>query len=674
MLAVWGAGGAFAAEKLGPDGFPAGWTAEDFAVVSGTIAKPGFAQGGSGKSAVSATLAGSVKVSGTALKSAGAVLKNGEAVVESAGVVTAPAPAALPTLDGFGVLTVASGGAGADVWQKAGRGVQDERLGRALDGGVASPALREAWRRVLLAQAAAPAVAAGEGVSGSLPLWLGVRATALEKLGFYEAAWSLWRPIPAELARHDTSLTYGWAQARLLAGEAVQGCALAREQATAGADSRWPVMVAVCQLVAPSGPTGMIASGTTAAASLSLQLVEPLLAHDNPRLLAILRAVQDGKAVPAGNGGADALGGTVLAAYPAALWPAGALYLPDTVLRRLAVSDGLPPALRARAALQLAAVTGWPADGNRAWALAVAAHASATEPGGISLTLPAVLPDAVALARGAGSEISDTLAGAVNPAAAYVKAALRMGDVFAAGKALPQWQPNPARPADVRQHLQAELALAALKGNVDAGLWDAWLAAQPLQSPAGAQVAQRTLAALDGMGVGVPPSLWQALSDKAGPVVMAVDPAANRLLASAVAARDVPGILAQLSRAWGGLPAERVAPELAGTSVAALRAAGFGDLARRLAMEALLGSDTPTLRSEPARARKVRAVPVAEDSAMTGNLAGMGQGSARKGGMHARPAADMEIPMPRVPTVAKPVVTKPVAPDAAPADLMKDSY
>lgn len=510
-------------------------------------------------------------------------------------------------LAGFGVLTPATGGQPASVWQSAAAGRQEAAITGSLARGVASPALREAWRRLLLSEAVPPKPETGP--SATVPTnWLAVRAGALERLGLYEAAWSLWRQVPVEAVRggamaEDEDTVYGWVGAKLLAGQGVEACEVARTRVQArvnqvgGADvptvdARWPVVVAVCQLLAPQQQVVGLPGG--AAASLSLQVVEPMLRGRDPALLKILTAVQDGKPVHGaamGRGGAGTLGGAVLAVYPALVGEGMMLRLPDVALRRI-VKSPLPDALRAPAAVALAGATGWPEDGQVAWRLVS------------DTAVSAMLPDAVMLARGvSGSE--------VGPAAAYVTAALRLGSVAAARAGMGVWDGVDGLKAnEVRERLQGQMALGFAENKVDDTLWDTWRVAQTLENAGGVRQALRTLLAGEAMGVAVPERVWRDIRDRSVPVSDVMDVAWKRLLDGAVAGRDVPRVLGLMSDAWAGEPANRVMPDVLGASVAALRAVGQEDIALRVMAEGLTGLPVAVLPT-PARPVAVSAtVPV----------------------------------------------------------------
>lgn len=519
-------------ERMGPDGFPKDWKASDFAIGKEIISKTVVAGAVSGTGMVAGGVSGSVLP-----------------------------PMSKGAVEGIGVLKLGTGGESSDVWQKQSRADAEAGLIRAVAQGVASPGLKEGWRRLLLSEAAAPQTT-DKGVRSN---WLAVRAGTMEKMGLYEAAWGLWREVP-QSALGDDALAEGWVEAKLLAGQGNEGCMVAKSHTVAGATGgNWPIVMAVCQLVAPNAGSG----ANTAAASLSLQIVEPILRGRNPPLLRILNAVQDGKPVMTLNGPTamvDGLGGTVLAAYPALVGPDILPRLPDMALRRLSESKELPDELRGRAAVALARQTGLPQDGKAAWSLV-----SAT-------TFAGALPDAVVVAKG------------MDTSGTYVQSALRLGEVDAAAKALPVWlKVGGLNASDNRIRVQAQLSVAALQGKVDDKLWDTWLVAQLLENQAGVRQAQRTLLVVEGLGVGVPGRVWQQMRDRAIPVSTLVDPAWQRLLAGAVHDENMPAVLGLISEAWVGQPPAGVVPVVMGASVEALRRVGMEDVARRVAAEAMLG-------------------------------------------------------------------------------------
>lgn len=510
-------------EKLGVDGFPANWQAADFAV------------GGAAGEA-----SGTVAVSGTAVR-----LQKGW------------------NTDAVGVLKPGKGGLAPDVWRQMTRSEAEVALQRALNRGGASPALKEAWRSLLLT-AAAPPIMPERGTSKS---WLAVRSEALEKLGLHEAAWALWRDVAVEDLGEDEASGLAWVRLHMLAGDGETACAFAKAEAvkeTMG--NRWGPVMAACQLVGQGN--------NPAAVQLSLQVVEPQLKAENPALLRILEAVKEGRVVsslPSGTNRVDALGGAVLGQYPALMGVAILPGVPDLALRRVVKTENLPANVRGQAAVALAGQSGLLEDGVQAWQLV-----SGTQ-------LAGDLPDAVIVARGArvsDSEVKD-----------YVEAALRLGLVPEAAKAMAAW-PAPkavAAATEVRRHVQARLAIGLLQGRVAEEVWDEWIVAQTLENGVGAKYAQRTLLVAEALGVAVPQRIWSQMRVRAVPVSVAVDPAWQRLLADAVVKKNIPQAMLLISEAWNGLPVAEVAPVVAGASVEALRRVGFEAVGRRVAAEALLG-------------------------------------------------------------------------------------
>lgn len=527
-------------EAIGADGFPAEWKPSDFAIgkeiISKTMVTRSFV-------AVSNTIEG-VTVSGT---------------VANPTMVVAVTNAAL---DARGVLNLGTGGEAPNVWQKANRPETEAALKRGVSQGVASPALREGWRRLLLTEAEAPKVTD----KGLRPGWIAVRNDTLQKLGLFEASLALWKDVPASTPMDDAT-AQAWVQSRLLAGQSADACAMAKGRALAnGSGGDWGPIMAVCGLVGNAS--------SPAAASLSLQVVEPTLKARNPTLLRILMAVQDGRQLSSLGAGptamADGLGGAVLATYPALVGAEILPRMPDVSLRRLVGSAALPEELRGRAAVALARQTGLPLDGKTAWQLV-----SSTEFAG-------TLPDAVVVAREVKG-ISGSEAGI------YARAALRLGMTDAAAKVLPKWDADGLNATESRERIQTQLTLEALQGKIDDRTWDLWILAQPLDVQTGVRQAQRTLLVVEGLGVGVPARIWQQMHDRGIAVSGILDPAWQRLLAAAVRDEAVPASLSLMSEAWGGQPPAGVVPVVMGASVEALRRMGMDDVARRVAAEALLG-------------------------------------------------------------------------------------
>lgn len=582
-------------EKLGADGFPASWQPADFAVDK-----------------VSAT----APVSGTAARFE--TFQRGW------------------NTDAVGVLKPGKGGLSVDVWRQMSRAEAEVALRRALSKGSASPAMKDAWRVLLLTAAAPPPVPE----KGTAESWLAVRSEALEKLGLHEAAWALWREVAAEDLGADEASQLAWVKARMLAGEGEQACAFAKAEAvkdTQGA--RWAPVMAVCQLVGQGE--------NPAAVQLSLQVVEPQLRGENPTLLKILEAVTNGRvvsALPSPNTPVDALGGTVLGQYPALM---GALVMPrvpDLALRRVVGTSGLPVEVRGQAAVALAGQTGLAEDGKLAWSLV-----SGT-------TLAGDLPDAVIVARGAKGA-----SGTFVPE--YVEAALRLGLVEEAAKALSAWTvAKDAAALEVRRQVQARLAVQLLQGRVVEDVWDEWVVAQQLENSVGAKNAQRTLLVAEALSVVVPQRIWSQMRARAVPVSVAVDPAWQRLLADAVAKRNVPQVMLLLGEAWNGQPVADVAPVVAGASVEALRRVGFEAVARRVAAEALLGIPRkPLVVLKPeGSSQQGPQTTVLPDAAGVSRT--MVQGLNSVGLTKRVSETDFVLPPPRIAPVSKPTVKAPAKP------------
>jgi hypothetical protein len=460
-------------------------------------------------------------------------------------------------LEAAGALLPSNGGLAADVWQTAPRLEQVQRLRKVQP--QTSPVLREAWRRLLLTQALAPS-----GTGGGH--WLVVRAEALARLQLDEAAWSLWRQVDEANARQDEQLALGLVQAKMLAGQGAAGCELAREWAArTGRDSAWPVVVAVCALVAP-------ADASPAAAALSLQLVKPILQSTNKPLLRVLEAVPNGvPPVLPGSGLARVggpLGAVVLANYPALLTSDTIAVLPDMVLRRLQHTLPLPLALREEAALRLVAQTEWPTDAVDAWEL-------------LSMTLVREdWPAALQLEAAAqGKEVSPEL---IMTAAAWQNVP-RVGDA-----AWGMWQASAGLTLpDLQARGQNQLRWAVWRKKAAENDWNMWLAAQDLENPQGAEDGQRLLLVAEALGMNVPASVWVQVRGRAAPIANAMDPVWQRVLQGVVSKQDVPGVLAVLGEGVAGRSLATVPPEMAAMVVRSLQEVGWPDLAVRAAAEAL---------------------------------------------------------------------------------------
>lgn len=601
FLALWAPLAYGADEPLGPDGFPASWTPADFAIGSPTTPVPSDklvrpqlegATAGVAPYAIplpvganSPTHAGkkmvSMRVSDMktitlpaaygASRSTVVAIPPAAPVATSRTVSTSPSTALSATIPAPAPKPLA--GAQADLpplWD-ATEPDWPATLVSAFAKGISSPALRDSIRTLLTTEAPPPAGHTAEA-------WLATRGQLLEKLGMFEAAWGLWSTLgtPSATTPLPPETLYGWAQARLLAGDASTPCPLARTLTTTTAptpNTPWPTLVTVCQLLQPA------AEGNVAATGLSLQLIEPVLRQSNPALLKVLYAVQDGKPVGAQSGGA--LGGAVLAAYPALIGSGTLAKMPDIALRRLISTPQLPSSLRQPAALALAAQTNWGEDGQTAW-------------GFVSASVPMNLPDAVILA---GSQ-------ALSPSL-VVPAALRAGNLTLAKTLLPRWPvPPSATPTDQQSKLNitsahSRLLIAAQAGALTPQGWATWQASLPLTNTPIATTALRMVLGLDAMGLPVPEPTWAAFRNKALTGNTGADPLWQRLMQQAAQAKNTPKVMALLTEALNGRPVAEAPAGTLATTLQTLRSMNQTQLAWRLLAEATLPTTAPKPTATP---------------------------------------------------------------------------
>jgi len=468
-------------------------------------------------------------------------------------------------LDGFGLLPPP--GDGNRLWQ----GFDSQSLKEVRP--VVSPVLRDAWRRVLLAQSGAPgASASGIMVPGG---WLMARAGALWRMGMTESAWALWRQVGPKTRASVSELGVGWAEFGLLAGQSAAPCTLARQQALI-TDVRmsgpWLPVVAGCQAL----------DGQTQALGLSLQVAPASVRQQHADVFMVLDAVAGADvgmarvALASSTLPLGPLAAAVLVAQPALLTPAVLPRLPDMAWRRLRDTEGLPEWLRQQSAMLLAEATGLPADAQVAASRVVAPTDWLSEP-------PSVL---LARVRGV-TPVSGTLP---ERAAAVVRAGLWQNDPATVRAWLP-WATSGTVP------LAARLLLAK-GGEVSGGDVTAWVQAQPRNTPHSAAQVRRALAALEGLGVEIPDAVWASLRGGAAvsgtAAVAAVgvadgaDPAWRKVLAAQAAGGQLPAVLQLLSEGLAGRPAAQAPAGVVGAAVAALRTVGLSTEAQRLAAEVLV--------------------------------------------------------------------------------------
>jgi hypothetical protein len=614
-------GVAVAAEKLGPDGFPADWKKSDFNVAAAV----------SGSHAAVYNVADLPHVGSSTLPP---IVSKTQAVSPPVALPqvkaedTGPPPDTLADLAAYGPLEEEVFKPG--VWPpavaprgvSATAGVLPEAVRKLLRGGrpggeaAVNEVLRDALRRALLARAPAPLE-----VSGSEP-WLAQRALALESLDFYEAADGLWRAVGPKTRLLHPALARGWVTSRLLAGQTGEACQLASNQVLntgagpLGAGSFWRQAVMACQAI----------SGQREPLGLSLQLAEADKEVD-PFLRAVAEAVREDRAV---KGAAPArvgpLAAAVLAAYPALIeenWLPG---LPDVAWRRLVRTEGLPWRLRTRAAELLAARTRQAADVDVVRAFYAAADVRAVDwldpLGGAEKLMQAdpALGRAILWQAAAGkagtvnlramswqkwalaAEMSGAggLVAPLSPDAAGLKPApelawlapLAQSLVWQRGGSETDWLGALRDNASVSPALKKETGWLAVEaglmaGKVPADAWQEWLGAGPWDAAERLRAA-RLLALADGLGIDLPAAMVPLLQQKLGEfeeMVAGVRPLWASAVEAAVIAKQAGTALVLMNERTPG--DDPLSPPLLVLEVDSLATLGLTDEARRLAATAL---------------------------------------------------------------------------------------
>lgn len=562
----------------------------------------------------------------------------GTPATANAGMILSEQPLAgaargLPGLAAYGPLTAVMP---ESLWLRAPQSIQQQRLKAATALPLRSKALKELWRRMLLANAAAPAEAAA--TPNTRPHWLAVRAETLEALGLYDAAWSLWREARPLVRQPGTpaDLLQGWARASLLAGLHDEACSLVREQAAAGMVSDfWPSSAAVCAAQEMAGTTG--AGGPAAALGLAIQLLPAATFKADPALLSALTGIRDNQSPRVGEWPIGSLAAATMVAAPQLLSASQLAGLPDVALRRVLGTVSLPPNVREQAALQLVGHTGAAADAA-AW---LELASSPTLPLQPQAAWPdaAVLAWAKALVQAGMNNPSITLVPEL--AQRVVPAALRDQNV---STALVWWGPYRTQtgltPDQLRTRWQVYLALQLAQGLPVSDTLQAWL---PVRG-ADAMANRRTLAVVAGMGQPVAAPLWDTLNQDASEQNDTLNLAWQNLVQDAANQQDSVAVLALLSEALRGQNAASAPPAVLQAGVAALIQVGQPEAALRLATEALTlpvatgASRVLTLSSPPilSPTAQVTATPVAVSRSQ----------------LLPRPAS------PRAPVVATPTVPK----------------
>lgn len=633
------------AEALGPDGFPAAWTAEDFAVVSSSEVK----KGGVVSLPVSALPRVAADPSTTPVMTSATVqvsLTRPDAVlpvvkVDEVGKV----PTELAKLDMWGPLTEMNGGVRERQWD----GVSASQVVALVDGLAASKVsgvvLAESVARSLLTRGKA------EGAVVPAGALLAARAEALQGMGMDEAAFALWRAVPAEARTHDSQLARGWASGSLMAGEPTEACATGRRLAAEQPQGFWREVAAACSVL----------DRMSGSVELALNLVNEQGGGFDPVLRKLLIALRDDDApVKLAKGEMfSPVSAAVVAQYPALLEAREVARLPEIVLRRLMQTAALPLAMRLEAAevllvrapsplaaeavrvlyeafpfppdqLQQAPVVAKSLKGAEArallWQAVRVAPQAADKAAAWSLLVARAEQDGRGVMGGYLAPKAGLTADAASVAAlgegwmTMVRGAWQQGDSpqALAWRVAAQDVSSPTAVL-IGQRAQLGLEAAVADGRLADTAFEQWLVARSMGSAAERTAAVRSVAVLEGLGIALPDDAWSRLEgmlalrdDSFGGDMVRVE--ALRRLADD---KRMGPVLVRLAGWAQERPLAAWAPLEAKAAVAALRQVGLGREAKRLAWEILvLPGDKVTPAAVPA-VKTVEVAPAVRASGVT---------------------------------------------------------
>jgi hypothetical protein len=514
------------------------------------------------------------------------------------GAFAAAAPQALP----------------ADLWRRVNADYATEMLQRFARQGLNSLAAQQLLRRLMIVDVPPP-----QGLSENV--WLARRAEVLLSLNLAEDAYNLLQDIQAADLAEDAGLARTWTVTTLLAGETDRACGFVRQQVLNSKTLFWRQSLMVCQSV----------QGEAASLRLSLSLLGEEEKTQDAGLMALLQAVlEDGAPPPVtAESLVTPLQAVLYASYPG-LIEAGVLpKVPDMMLRRVMATKQLPLPLRIEAGERLVNRLGRAQD-----TLLLAQLYDTTEFDLMTVKDPlrsareeASGPQARALlwqAAALGNLIStraqalqalwvraqadglNQLPAALMPSLRKIQAhpnlawfapdviriALRSQQPEAARNWWRILQANRTLSEDLsQQRSELAVAFAYLDNNVREQTLANWWQARNLGEESQTLQTQRALAVLDATGIRVPLEMWQQLYQVAQPHQKLHQGPGHvwlRLLATQLGDKNIGAALLMLLEPLIYTPAQSMAPQSIANIVTGLNYLGFEELARQLALEALL--------------------------------------------------------------------------------------
>ena len=516
-----------------------------------------------------------------------------------------------------GTLTPAQGGFAENIWQKITRVRAENLLKEVQNQGVKSKTLQHVLKSLLLSTALPPA-------GPSAKHWLGVRAQALQTMGFAQDAHFLLNRV-SSVPLSTSALDQIRVGDLLLFGAYEKACSHIQANILNTDAPYWQQALLVCHAL----------ENQTDKLGLALKLVTPQEQQFNPLLYQLLTHITEGATFSPRLSVTDILSPLHIALYqktPTLINPEVIQKLPDVTLRQLAQTQELDISLRLQAAERLVnsfdtktdiallnklyesvpfsaemveapvSAANQEVDGSKARALLWQAAQAITVPSGKALALKLLwqraekdaledLPTKL-LPNARGIKPEKNLAW-FSPY--VIKTALKGNrlDVAQAWWAVLSGNRSLSRGLSV-ERTDIAMAFSLLDGNLEEKTLDAWWKTQPLHTPADRFKVVRMLALIEALDLHVPADFWYTvyheLNDAytkplAGPGAIWL-----RLLATALEEGNTGEALLMLAEPLVYAHVKNLPPQGAANIVAGLTYLGLRPEAQNLALEAIFGN------------------------------------------------------------------------------------
>lgn len=519
----------------------------------------------------------------------------------------------LEQVNRMGLLTEATGGFAANLWQKMTRDDADIMLERLRNKGIKSPTARRIVQRMLLTQADAPAGDTGK-------TWIRTRVETLVSLGFVDAARELIGTIP-EKHLVDYQLDRAWVEMSLMAGKTKEACSFVKENILNSDEVFWRHALLVCQSVDTNKD----------ALRLGLDVASDAVKRADPLLVQLLEGAQSGRSPRlAPNKNINPLHAVVYRHFSKLITPQVILRLPDVVLRSMMLDSTLSISKRLQAGEKLVndnanlrdieALTGLYQSVR--FAQADLEQPLKFEKSEINGSLArALLWQAIDLAKHASSKalvlkvlwersekdglrdlpaaLSPNLKG-IEPAAKLawfstyvVRVALRSGNLDLAEDWWKVLTSNRSLSRDINaERTNLRLGFSVLTQKLEPEDLDRWWSSQKLDSAKSKNQALRTLAVLDALNMSVPAEIWEQMHRRFEDAHMnrgyGPGPMWLRMLGDRLSKKKTAAALLLVVEPMMYRHPVNIAPQSAANLVAGLTFAGLGKDAMSLALETLL--------------------------------------------------------------------------------------